>query len=266
MQYVGQTIRALSKRWKGHYGAAGRSSGCPFLGRAIIKYGREAFDVETLDWATTKEELNAKEIYWISALGTMAPNGYNLHRGGRSNGPTYPNVVARQVARMSAPDYVNPSKGKKMTPKQIQRLRVAKTGKIVLAKRRPVWCVETGQCFSGLQEAARWVESSSSLRFPSGEVGIRVARDKPDRTSGGYHWKSTPDNETMVKLSGRRHKSPIICVETGVEYTSIIEAQREMETTSNKKGAIRSAVLRGDRAFGYHWCYVSNKKQVDNSS
>lgn len=260
MQYVGQTIQALPKRWKGHYGAAGRSSGCPYLGHAIMKYGREAFDVETLDWATTKEELDAKEIYWISALGTMAPDGYNLHRGGRSNGPTHPDVVAKQVARMSAPDY----KGKKMTPEQIQRLRIAKTGKIVLAKRRPVWCVETGQRFSGLQEAARWVESSSSLRFSSGESGIRVARDKPDRTSGGYHWKSTPDNETMVKLSGRRHKSPIICVETGVKYTSIIEAQRELETTSDKRGDIRSAVLRGDRAFGYHWHYVLDKKQVDS--
>lgn len=238
MQYVGQTINTADRRWAEHYRTACRKKRS-YLASAIMKYGIEAFDVEVLDWAFTKGELDAKEIYWIATLATRSPGGFNLHCGG-----------TREIG------WVSSQPGKKMTPEQIEKLRTAKKGKIVLAKRRPVWCVETGQYFNGLQEAARWVESASGLRFPSGECGIRVARDKPDRTSGGYHWTTSPDVGGDTKLSGRRHKSPIVCVDTGVKYPSINEAERQMRAAIGKGGDIGGAVLRGCRAFGYRWRYA----------
>ena len=52
------------------------------LGRAMRKYGVEAFSVEVIDRANDLEELRSKEIFWINKLGTKYPGGFNLSDGG----------------------------------------------------------------------------------------------------------------------------------------------------------------------------------------
>lgn len=78
--YIGQTVRALKKRWLCHQlkGDA--------LFNAIQKYGAENFSIIELDNALTIEELNEKEIYWIKFLNTVAPYGYNIRLGGNGGG------------------------------------------------------------------------------------------------------------------------------------------------------------------------------------
>ena len=49
---------------------------------AISKWGEENFTYELIDTADTPEELNSKEIYWISKLETITPKGYNVSLGG----------------------------------------------------------------------------------------------------------------------------------------------------------------------------------------
>lgn len=51
--------------------------------RALLKHGFDNFKFEQIDRADTNEELNEKEIYWISELKTLTTqNGYNLTAGG----------------------------------------------------------------------------------------------------------------------------------------------------------------------------------------
>lgn len=53
------------------------------LKRAVAKYGKENFSNELLDFANTPEELNQKEIYYISIYkGALGKNCYNLAAGG----------------------------------------------------------------------------------------------------------------------------------------------------------------------------------------
>lgn len=53
------------------------------LKRAVAKYGKENFSNELLDFANTPEELNQKEIYYISIYkGALGKNCYNLVAGG----------------------------------------------------------------------------------------------------------------------------------------------------------------------------------------
>jgi hypothetical protein len=78
-QYIGQTSRTLEKRWIEHCSA---SSGCVALHNAILKYGRENFKVEQIDIALDQVELDYKEIKYIELYNTLAPNGYNLTKGG----------------------------------------------------------------------------------------------------------------------------------------------------------------------------------------
>lgn len=80
--YIGQTTQELKKRWNDHKKRGAKS--CPALKAAIGKYGKENFKIEEIDNASTIEELNIKEEYWIKFYNTIAPNGYNLTSGGNS--------------------------------------------------------------------------------------------------------------------------------------------------------------------------------------
>ena len=57
------------------------------LQKAIKKYGKENFISEPIDWAESKEELDQKEIWWISKLGALySEEYYNLAPGGDGAG------------------------------------------------------------------------------------------------------------------------------------------------------------------------------------
>lgn len=74
--YIGQK---KSKNFLGNqYLGSGKK-----LREAVQKYGKEAFIVEELDQATSREELNSKEKEWIQKLNaTDKTIGYNLSDGG----------------------------------------------------------------------------------------------------------------------------------------------------------------------------------------
>ncbi len=78
--YVGLTTHSLDSRIFNHRANAKRYK-TPFY-RAIRKYGFQSFDWYIIDTADSKEVLIGKEIYWIKALNSKAPNGYNLTSGG----------------------------------------------------------------------------------------------------------------------------------------------------------------------------------------
>lgn len=74
--YVGQTIRTVEERFNEH---AKKDSA---IGRAIRRHGKKNFKLEILKTCATKAELDACEMFFIAALKTRAPNGYNLTDGG----------------------------------------------------------------------------------------------------------------------------------------------------------------------------------------
>ena len=86
--YIGLTIQILARRWEDHLGQAraGHIKGANSLHAAIREYGPNAFTITQIDQGTTKLDLEKKERYWINALGTVAPNGYNISKGGASGG------------------------------------------------------------------------------------------------------------------------------------------------------------------------------------
>jgi group I intron endonuclease len=80
-QYVGQTVRPLDVRWRGHKRSAENGSKCA-IHRAIRRYGADSFKVEQIDTADFSEELSKKELSYILELKTFSPEGYNLTTGG----------------------------------------------------------------------------------------------------------------------------------------------------------------------------------------
>ncbi len=79
--YIGQTIRPIDIRWKAHYHER-HLSDRPIC-KALIKYGRENFKIEEICKASSREELDKLEEFWIIELKTMNPEfGYNARSGG----------------------------------------------------------------------------------------------------------------------------------------------------------------------------------------
>ncbi len=89
--YIGQTIKTMEERLKGHIYASENGSNFHFP-RAINKYGIENFTSEILEdninvqsSLETKETLaDQKEKYWIKHFNTFLGNGYNMTEGGDS--------------------------------------------------------------------------------------------------------------------------------------------------------------------------------------
>lgn len=74
--YIGQTIRPIEQRFQRHINDALNNILDTHFARAIRKYGPESFYIEEIDTATTQEELNQKEQYWIRYYNSIQ-NGYN---------------------------------------------------------------------------------------------------------------------------------------------------------------------------------------------
>ena len=54
------------------------------LKRAITKYVKDSFVKETLETCTSEEELNDREVYWISTFNSQSrKTGYNISAGGK---------------------------------------------------------------------------------------------------------------------------------------------------------------------------------------
>jgi len=77
--YVGQTIQEFEKRMQQH---KQDSSCCTLIKRAIDKYGGE-MKYEIIEENIPHEQLDEREIYWISYFNSLAPNGYNCTTGGQ---------------------------------------------------------------------------------------------------------------------------------------------------------------------------------------
>lgn len=75
--YIGQTIMTIKDRNRT------RQYGKSKFDYAYRKYGEDGFNWEIIDTATSLEELNEKESYWIEKLNSTNPEiGYNLKGGG----------------------------------------------------------------------------------------------------------------------------------------------------------------------------------------
>lgn len=83
-KYIGQTIHSLNYRKKQHLNSAKNyRDNCRLLNRAIRKYGEESFRWEVIDTATSQNELNNLESYYIELFNTTdVSKGYNLKGGG----------------------------------------------------------------------------------------------------------------------------------------------------------------------------------------
>jgi GIY-YIG catalytic domain len=130
-QYVGQTTQNPRDRWHRH---CSTNPGNTAIGRAIHKYGKENFEFNVVDTAENLEELNKKEVEWISKFNTVE-NGYNLNEGGnnfRMEESTKEKISAKLLG-ISKPHFW-----------------------------KPFICIETGKVYNTLLECAKEIDCNKA--------------------------------------------------------------------------------------------------------
>lgn len=75
--YIGKTQRSIKERWSEHC----KSSKCNKMFNAIKKYGKENFKIEEIYYSFDIDDLNQKEMFFISQYDSIE-KGYNLTFGG----------------------------------------------------------------------------------------------------------------------------------------------------------------------------------------
>jgi len=110
--YVGQSILD-SKNYLG--------SGKLILS-AIKKYGIQNFKKEILEYCISKEQLNEREIFWISELGSSNLSiGYNISKGGTGG----PNMLGKKLTKEQRNKISVANKGRVFSKEHIRNLSVS---------------------------------------------------------------------------------------------------------------------------------------------
>lgn len=122
--YIGQTIKNLNHRINRHFYNASIKINHP-LYDSINKYGKESFLIEVLETCDSLDNLNLREIHYISLYKSTDRNfGYNLTSGGKNcpmSEDTKQKIKEFQLNRVRTSDdkFLNSKRftGKKMTEK-----------------------------------------------------------------------------------------------------------------------------------------------------
>ena len=216
-KYIGITTKGYEQRFANHVWHSRKSrKSCRALYAAINKYGASTFRVRLIDTAKNREDLCAKEIYYISKLNTLYPNGYNLTLGGDAGSMSDdtkrmmserlkgvplsehnkaglkrawedPEIRKARVeaikAAMNRPEVraqtSERQKGVKKSKAHVQNLRKAKAKKIK--------CIETGEVFDAIVDAVSWIKSSTKYSKANHAKIIRALKGE-HYTAYGYHW------------------------------------------------------------------------------
>lgn len=97
------TTKSAQCRFNKHVSEAKCSNDNRYFLNAILKYGRESFKVEEIDFAYTIEELKEKEINYIKLLNsTDRKIGYNISLGGDGTPGVLKSAETREKIRQKA--------------------------------------------------------------------------------------------------------------------------------------------------------------------
>lgn len=212
--YIGMTCD-IEERW-GPNGIHYTSDKYSLFGRAIKKYGWDAFTHEILESGLTWDEANEREIFYIAKYKCNVVRypelnaGYNLTDGGcgTKGHPLSDDAKAKLSARNSGSGNLrygcklsdetkakisaankgrfvgskSPWYGKKKSPEHIAKILANRKDQSGAnnPKARSVICLDTGVIFQTIKDAATW----AGVHYMN---IVHVCRHD-QLTAGGYHW------------------------------------------------------------------------------
>lgn len=229
--YIGQTVLNLQTRKKQHENSHKYKS-CYSFSKAIKKYGKDNFKWEVIDTASTIEELNEKESYYINSYKSLiSENGYNL-KGGGSN-----SFLTEEVK-------------KKISQAQIgeKNHMYGKTGSLNPTSKR-VRNITTEDEYESANECA----IKENINFS--HICAVCRGDRGSTNNCIYRYLDNEGNIIQPKQTADIKNKPVRNIDTGEEFSTAQKA--EMFYAGKKSGNV-NRVCKGQRKTfaGYRFEYI----------
>ncbi len=193
-RYVGQTIQPMVKRFRQHCCSSVDRSQKSAIKDAILKYGKESFEIKILAKCDSVEQMNSRESYYIRLLRTSSPNGYNMDSGGLNK---IPSIESRK--KMSESGI-----GRKLSEEHKNKIGNAQKG---ISRKK--WSPETRERIltSRKKNPRKWDGHTQECKKHLSEKAIIRERD--------------PEYKKMKSEVNNYRKVKIVCNETGTIYESV---------------------------------------------
>ena len=186
-RYYGQTCQKIQHRWRGN--GSGYKTTAHFY-HAIQKYGWDSFLHVVIADGLSKEQADRLERKLIKEYGTTNPEkGFNVAEGGRSNSGFHHSAETKKKISDARKGKAPNNKGKPRNAEAIEKARAKNTGKKRTAEfcektsermKKRVRCIETGEIFPGMTEAA--AKHGNNRHIGDACNGKR-------KKAAGYHWE-----------------------------------------------------------------------------
>ncbi len=215
--YIGQTSQKPERRW-GKNGYNYKKSS--YFELAIQKYGWDNFEHIILKDNLTQEEANYWEKYYIEQYdSTNRDRGYNLTTGGNNfkvvseetrkklsdakkgsknsmYGHIYSQEERKKLSQIQLERYKNPEERKKTgqaMKKYYQTPGAKEKQKQTIRKSigKSVQCIETGEVFECICDAAKWCNLSHGYGIGQCCIGKAKSAGKHPITKEKLHWRYT---------------------------------------------------------------------------
>jgi len=220
--YVGITLQEPIKRWK-----SGKSYYYNLhFKRSIDKYGWDSFKHYVLISGISKQIAEETEILFISTLKSNKDDyGFNISNGGFSNGKH--SEQTRKKLSKSLKGKPSHMKGKHLSQEAKDKISKANSGRIVSQDlREHLSCVMKGREKSEITRkrlseslSGRKLSESHKQHMREANIGKNIPLEVREKMSNSKKGK---------RLGSENHLSKgVICVNTGIHYGSVGEAQRE---------------------------------------
>ena len=218
-RYIGITYQAVNRRWREGEGYKGQA-----VYDAIKKYGWENIEHLILYEGLTKEEAEQKEIELIVLYKTKShENGYNVENGGNCS------VLAESSKK---------------------KISEANKGRLAGEKH-----FNYGKHLS--EETRRKIAASHVGYKPSEKQKQRARERFSGKGNPMYGVPIPPEHKAKLQAACVKAKSkPVRCLETGIEYPSSAEAQRQTGICSRGITAVCNHTGYYKTAGGFRWEYV----------
>lgn len=259
--YIGQTRRTIRVRFSDHITKAVDKGSCSYnthLGRAIRKYGTDAFTVEEVEQCGD-EALNDRETFWIQHYDSVR-NGYNMTYGGEGSvihdyremldewnkGSTISEIVEMFKSTYRCVSSALQAQG--VTSEEIKRRGYRAT---TAKNSYPVYQYDLNGIF-----VAEYPSLKCAMECCNKSVSYAI--DHPDRTACGYLWsrKRSDCIEPFHKACKQNKQTHQYTIDG--KYIKSYESAKEASEINGISKSHLCSVCKGRlrSTGGYRWSYI----------
>jgi group I intron endonuclease len=243
--YIGQTIRPLVSRLKGHMKAES------LVGQAMRNYGTSVFVVTVIDRALTVGELDEKEKFWIRHFDSRSPNGYNQTDGGDTVRHDRPHTEAakQKIKAKRATQIITESTKEKMrswerTEGYKQRLSESQMGHAVSEETKRK--ISETRIRKGIRHDAETVKRIADAR-----------RNKPSNRRG---MKASPETRERLRVS---HLGKRLSEEAKRKLSNFNKGKK---LTEEHKQKLRDRIITDEVRQKYRAAWVIRKQKHERTT